>query len=134
MKREILNQFKVMFENERKRLVYSHGLKIDEFSLGRDDMLDDVDMSSTELETSMRMRLRNREALFVKKIDESLARIAEGSFGICECCSEDIEVKRLEARPTSTQCVACKEDSERREFNHIDGHRSKSLGQRLRLA
>jgi DnaK suppressor protein len=82
----------------------------------------------------MRMRLRNREALFLRKIDEALRRIADGSFGECEECGDDIELKRLEARPTATMCVACKEEAERREHVHIDGHRPKSLGAKLRLA
>jgi len=106
----------------------------EDFHLQREDMLDEVDMTSSELETSMRMRLRNREALFLKKIDESLTRINDGTFGLCESCSEDIDVKRLLARPTTTMCVNCKEQSERREQLHIDGHRSKSLGNKLRLA
>jgi hypothetical protein len=43
-------------------------------------------------------------------------------------------LKRLEARPTSTMCIGCKEESERLEHVHIDGHRPKSLGRKLRLA
>jgi DnaK suppressor protein len=134
MERAIALKFKALFEAERSKLVYSNGIQIDPFLLAKDDMLDEVDMTSSELETSMRMRLRNREALFLKKIEEALTRIAEGRFGDCEECGEAIEVRRLEARPTTTMCVGCKESSERIELLHIDGHRHKSLGRRLRLA
>lgn len=82
----------------------------------------------------MRTRLRNREAIFLKKLDEALERISGGSFGLCEDCGDDIEIKRLEARPTATLCVTCKETQERHEHSHIDGHRPKSVGARLRLA
>src|SRR5262245_23076420 len=109
MNREIMMKFKNLFEEQRRNLLYTHGLVNTEFQLHKDDMLDEVDMTSTELEQSMRMRLRNREALFLKKIDESLKRIADGTFGECETCGEDIEVRRLEARPTTTMCVGCKE-------------------------
>ena len=134
MERAVALKFKGLFEEQRKQLIYSQGMKIEEFSLAKDDMLDEADLSSSELEQSMRMRLRNREALFLKKIDEALARLSDGTFGECEKCEDEIEVRRLEARPTTTMCVNCKEDSERREHLHIDGHRNKSLGQKLRLA
>jgi DnaK suppressor protein len=134
MNKEIIAQFKALFEEQRKNLTYSQKVVDENFTLQKEDMLDEVDLTSTEMENNMRMRLRNREALFAKKIDEALGRIEDGSFGECECCGEDIELKRLEARPTATQCVSCKEESERRENVHIDGHRFKSLGFKLRLA
>lgn len=134
MNREIVTKFKNLFEEQRKKLIYSKSIVNEEFNLNRDDMLDEGDMTSSEMETSMRMRLRNREALYIKKIDEALKRISEGSFGECESCGDDIELRRLEARPTTTLCLGCKEEQERSEHVHIDGHRSKSLGAKLRLA
>ena len=134
MNRETTIKFKNLFEEQRRSLLYTHGVMNEEFILHKDDMLDEADMTSSELEQSMRMRLRNREALFLKKLDESLKRIADGTFGCCDACGDDIELKRLEARPTSTMCIGCKEESERLEHVHIDGHRPKSLGRKLRLA
>ena len=134
MNKEITAQFKALFEAQRNSLTFSHKVIDENFVLPQDDMMDDADLTSTEMENNMRMRLRNREALFAKKIEEALDRISLGHFGECESCNEDIELKRLEARPTATQCVACKEESERMESIHIDGHRSKSLGFKLRLA
>jgi DnaK suppressor protein len=134
MNRDTLIRFKALFEEQKKNLVYSTNVIDENFHIQPDDLLDDVDMTSTELETSMRMRLRNREALFAKKIDEALARIADGTFGSCEECQEEIEARRLEARPTATKCVACKEVEERMETLHIDGHRVKSIGKTIKLA
>jgi DnaK suppressor protein len=134
MKKEIVQKFKALFEEQRANLTFSQRIIDSAFVVPQEDMMDEADLTSSEMEASMRMRLRNREALFAKKIDEALARITQGCFGECEDCSEDIEIKRLEARPTATLCVACKEESERREHLHIDGHKSKSLGFKLRLA
>jgi len=133
-KTDISIKFKALFEEQKRNLLYTRNVINEDFHVQADDLFDETDLTSSELETSMRMRLRNREALFIKKIDEALARIEEGSFGECESCGENIEAKRLEARPTTTMCVGCKEESERREHIHIDGHRPKSLGVRLRLA
>ncbi|MBL7715460.1 MAG: TraR/DksA C4-type zinc finger protein [Bdellovibrionales bacterium] len=131
---EVVMKFKSMFEQERKNLLYSNRYVNEDFHFQTEDLADEADITATEMETEMRMRLRNRETLYLKKIDEALKRISDGTFGSCEVCDEDIEMKRLEVRPTTTMCVGCKEESERRESLHIDGHRSKSLGKRLRLA
>ena len=134
MNKEALLKFKSMFEAERSKLMTSQELVNEEFHLQKDDLLDETDMTSSELDTSMRLRLRYRETLFLKKLDEALRRISDGSFGDCASCAQEIELKRLEARPTATHCVDCKEEQERLEHSHIDGHRSKSLGFKLRLA
>ena len=68
------------------------------------------------------------------EVEEALKRVSGGTFGDCEDCGDEIELKRLEARPTATLCVSCKETQEHREHSHIDGHRPKSMGARLRLA
>jgi DnaK suppressor protein len=129
-----ISKYKSMFEEQRRNLLYTQEILSPDFVIQKEDMLDETDWTSSELEQSMRMRLRNREALFLKKIDQALERIKEGTFGKCESCEEDIDPKRLEARPTSTECIHCKEESERQELLHIDGHRPKSVGRGLRFA
>jgi DnaK suppressor protein len=134
MNQQDISKFKSLFLQQRKDLVINTNVISREFQVQKDDLLDDADLTSSELEASMRMRLKSREALFIKKIDQALARIQQGTFGECERCEEQIEMRRLEARPTATLCVNCKEDEEKREHLHIDGHQSKSLGRKLRLA
>ena len=134
MKKEIALKFKTLFENQRSNLMFTQTVIDQNLAVQQEDLADEADLTSSELEASMRMRLRNRESLFARKIDEALARIEDGSFGECEECGDDIELRRLEARPTATQCVGCKEESEHRELLHIDGHRYKSVGARLRIA
>lgn len=129
-----LARFKALFEEQKMKLVNSFGTASENFTVKKDDMLDEVDLTSSELESSMQMRLKNREALFLKKINEALRRINEGTFGECEDCGDEIELRRLEARPTATFCVNCKEEQERLELNHIDGHKHKSVGAKLRFA
>ena len=50
-----------------------------------------------------------------KKIDESFALLDTGEYGYCESCGIEIGVRRLEARPTATQCIDCKTLDEIRE-------------------
>jgi DnaK suppressor protein len=40
-------------------------------------------------------------------IDQALARVDDGTYGVCEVCGTAIPEGRLEARPTATTCVGC---------------------------
>lgn len=133
MNRESLVFFKSLFEQQRSMIIESRSLIDTDIQIQQDDLADEVDATSSELVATMKIRLRNREVLFLKKIDESLRKIQAGTFGVCDDCEDDIELKRLEARPTSTLCVSCKESQERQEHVHIDGRRHKSMGDSMRL-
>lgn len=41
------------------------------------------------------------------QVEESLQRVADGSYGVCASCGEPIPPARLAARPTATTCVSC---------------------------
>jgi len=129
MKKDQLRKFKKLFEEQRKSVMFNDRIVREDFSVNSDDRYDEIDQAATDIEQSMRMRLCNRETLYVKKIDEALKRIEEGTFGECDECNEDIELRRLQARPTATLCVSCKEDQERREGNTAQGRMHKSLGE-----
>jgi len=133
-KHEVLTRFKNLFEEQKKTLLYSNQFVNENFHLQKDDLADEVDLTAVELETSMRVRLRNREALLLTKINEALLRIENGTFGECVSCGEEIELRRIEARPTATLCFSCKEEEEHKEGLHVDGRKPKSLGLRIRLA
>ncbi len=76
---------------------------------------DPNDRASQESDIALELRNRDRERKLIKKIDESIARIDGGEYGYCESCGVEIGMKRLEARPTATLCIDCKELEERRE-------------------
>jgi DnaK suppressor protein len=82
-------------------------------TLDSDDLPDEMDLASSEYLQSFTFRLRGREKTFLKKIENALGKIDQGTFGICEACEEPISMKRLEARPETTLCIRCKEDQER---------------------
>lgn len=66
------------------------------------------DQATAEIDTNFMLRLKGRERKLLKKIDEAIERIDEGIFGICEKCGEEINIKRIEARPVTTMCIECK--------------------------
>jgi DnaK suppressor protein len=61
------------------------------------------------------LRLRDRDRKLIRKIEEALERIEDGTFGICEECGEEIGIPRLKARPVTTLCIKCKSKQEEEE-------------------
>jgi DnaK suppressor protein len=131
MRKDALKRFKKLFEEQKKSLLFSDRVVREDFSVNSDDRFDELDQATSDIEQSMRMRLRNREALYLKKLEEALKRIDEGTFGDCEECGEEIGQNRLLARPTATLCVSCKEEQERKEVLTAAGRTSKSLGETM---
>ena len=76
---------------------------------------DPTDRASQESDFSLELRTRDRERKLIKKIDESIAMLDAGDYGFCEACGVEIGIKRLEARPTASQCIDCKTLDEIRE-------------------
>lgn len=75
---------------------------------------DPNDRASQESEFAMELRTRDRERKLLKKIGESLDDLEE-DYGYCSHCGIEIGIRRLEARPTATQCIDCKTLNEIRE-------------------
>jgi DnaK suppressor protein len=76
---------------------------------------DPNDRASQESDMALELRNRDRERKLIKKIEETIAKIDGGDYGYCESCGVEIGLKRLEARPTATLCIDCKELDELRE-------------------
>ncbi len=73
------------------------------------------DQASAEIDRNFMLRLKGRERQLLKKIDEAIEKIDSGTYGICEVCGEEINIKRLEARPVTTMCIECKTEQEEEE-------------------
>ena len=73
---------------------------------------DPSDRATAESERAFTLNIRDRDRRLIGKIEESLQRIENGTYGICDECEEEISEKRLEARPVTTLCIECKKRKE----------------------
>ena len=109
-------QLKIALKAERERILRNaqDGLQ---FSMNRDRNIgrDSIDESMEEEIFSTEMRLHDREKFLLGKITKQLARLKAGEIDVCEDCGEAISFRRLLARPVTTLCIDCKEQSEREE-------------------
>jgi DnaK suppressor protein len=116
-----LKKFKdLLLEKKLSLLRKAQATLGEELKVQPTELPDEVDQASAAYLSSFSLRLRGREKTFLKKIDYTLSKIDDGSFGICEECEEMISVKRLNARPEATLCIQCKETQEQREKSRAD--------------
>ena len=115
------NHFRAMLEAWRRQLMEEVDRPVD-FMRQESTSLPDVnDRATQEEEFAVSLRTRDRERKLLKKIAKSLTEIDAGDYGYCETCGTDIGLKRLEARPTATQCIDCKTLAEIKERQEHGG-------------
>ena len=97
----ILNSWKNALDNEQEKTE-----KL--IQQDQSNFPDSLDRASKEEEFMLELRKRERERKLISKIELSLKDIEDDLYGYCETCGVEIGIKRLEARPTATQCIDCK--------------------------
>ena len=74
-----------------------------------DPLGDLIDQATADAEAELQVRLRQTESHLLRAIEEALARIDHGKFGVCESCVHPISKARLNAVPWTRHCLDCKE-------------------------
>jgi DnaK suppressor protein len=120
MNKEQLDHFRTILDTWKRDLMH----EVDRTMLHMKDEAanfpDPNDRATQESEFSLELRTRDRERKLIRKIDEAVSRIDDGSYGYCVETGEEIGIKRLEARPVATLCVEAQERRERREKQYGD--------------
>jgi len=75
---------------------------------------DQADAGTKTFEREQEMSLANGFLERLTQAEHALERLDAGTYGICERCGKQIAKARLEAFPTVTLCVSCKQLEERR--------------------
>lgn len=102
-----MQQIKIKLIGQKESLLNEAETALNELP-GQTTFPDLGDQATAETDRNFMLRLRGREQRLLKKIDEAIDRIDSGIFGICEDCGQEIDIKRLEARPVTTMCINCK--------------------------
>jgi DnaK suppressor protein len=112
MKKEDTEYFKELLTKRLEDLLDQAGSTVSGMTAHTEAFPDPTDRASLESDRNFMLRIRDRESKLIKKIKKALKRIENGSFGICESCGEEISLKRIKARPVTTQCIKCKTKEE----------------------
>ena len=112
-----LNKFKEVLENKQAELAQvlrnREGIAIEKSP----DALDEVQNAA---ERELAIRNLDRDSNMLRQIRRALARIADGSYGVCLHCEEDISPKRVNAVPWAAFCIKCQEQVDRHEIEVDD--------------
>jgi RNA polymerase-binding transcription factor len=81
------------------------------------DAIDEVQLAG---ERELAIRNLDRESSLLRNVRIALSRIADGSYGTCLHCDEDIKPKRLDAVPWAPYCIRCQEAADRNDFESIE--------------
>ncbi|MBW2504326.1 MAG: TraR/DksA family transcriptional regulator [Deltaproteobacteria bacterium] len=81
--------------------------------MGQDGVPDIGDMSSIAYNRDVLFNLSETQQQRIRDIEAALNRMAEGEYGICMECGEEISPRRMEVRPFSRYCIECKTDIEK---------------------
>jgi DnaK suppressor protein len=73
---------------------------------------DPLDQVRNGVERDIAVSQLDRQARSVREVELALAKLEEGSYGVCEQCEEEISDKRLDAVPWARLCVACQSKAE----------------------
>lgn len=118
MNRTDLNKYKTMLEAKQEEL--SAGLRNrEDIAIEKTpDAIDEVQLAG---ERELAIRNLDRESSLLRSVRSALGRVADGSYGVCLHCEEEIKPKRLEAVPWTRYCIKCQEAADRHEFEAEGG-------------
>ncbi len=114
LKADVVDEFRFALQAARLRLLRAVATTSEELTTlephAAGAMTEDV---PTELAAALLSRLEGRDKHELDEIDAAQARLAAGTFGVCERCSRPITLARLRAMPTARYCEPCQRREER---------------------
>jgi DnaK suppressor protein len=120
MSKDQLDHFRGILNNWKRDLMVEVDRTVSHMKDEAANFPDPNDRATQEEEFSLELRTRDRERKLIRKIDDALKRIDDGSYGYCLETGEEIGIKRLEARPVATLSIEAQERRERRERQYGD--------------
>jgi DnaK suppressor protein len=110
---QLFEEIKIKLEQRREELLRkidaNRGAVIDPHNKPTGD---DADKMNANFDLGIQSNLNQRDIAELRAIDIALAKINEGTFGICEECHGPIGPGRLRALPFTNLCITCKEKNE----------------------
>ena len=116
-----LTYFKMKLTEWKKELVKANNDALYNGSIDDNSVSADiVDQASSYTDKNVEMKAINRQIKLISKIDQSLVRIKDSTYGFCLETAEPIGLKRLMARPVAELCISAQEKHEKEEKVYAD--------------
>ncbi len=112
-----LNKYRAALEAKQSELAKGLRNREDIAIEKTPDALDEVQLAG---ERELAIRNLDRDSIMLRNVRGALQRVADGSYGICLHCEDEIKPKRLEAVPWTKFCIGCQEAADRHEFESAE--------------
>jgi len=96
-------------------------------------VLDAAETSEADIQDDIEFALIQMKTETLHRIEEALARHAEGTYGYCFECGEEVSERRLRALPFAVRCKECEEEREIAEIRDRHQQTRRSAGYLLDL-
>ena len=100
MDAEKLEFFRTLLKDRLAALLAEAGAELRDLTGEKEALADDIDFAAMESTREFTLRLRDRERILIRKIQEALRRIDEGEYGICANCGEEVTEKSIQSIPS----------------------------------
>jgi DnaK suppressor protein len=112
MKQEQIQHIKNVLVRKMDELQGASNKMVEEVMKESMELADPLDRAAVELDRTVTLIMRDRDRKLIQNIRETLTRIDEGLFGLCDDCGETLPTKRILAAPLSRLCKSCQEKIE----------------------
>ena len=106
-------QKELLLEHKQKTMNNINNQSKDDLHVDSDEIIEDGDQAQTYLNQNISFGLRERDLFKLREIEAALARIEDGTYGICEELDEPIGKKRLQKMPWTRLSIQAAEQNER---------------------
>ncbi len=115
MEADRIDFFRKLLNERLAALLQEAGATLGDLTDEKENPADPLDLASMESNRDFQLRVRDRERVLIRKIQDAIQRMDDGEYGVCSSCGEEITEKRLIARPVATHCIDCKTEAEQLE-------------------
>ncbi len=115
MRENDIRYFKQMLEARRDQIIKNingSAKELDDLHRSH-EVMDEGDFASVSADNMVNEEILSAQQRELREIDEALAKIQQGAYGICEMCEEPIGMQRLKVKPFAKFCITCRQIAEK---------------------
>ncbi len=105
-----LERFKKILNEQKEQILKNLRETANELeALSSSEVNDEGDHASLSADNMIDSAISVQQSSELREIEAALGRIKDGSYGVCEMCTEQIGMDRLKVKPHAKFCIDCRE-------------------------
>ena len=113
MEREHLQHMNTVLNHKKQELETGVAQMQTDLATMPQNLADPADQATLSTDRQFALLRQQRLLHELREVEQTLSQLANGEYGLCEECGEEIGLARLTARPSARLCIDCQEHLER---------------------